>query len=80
MDEETKKRIEEIMGDMQCPNGLRCANGGLEQLCKARDFGLEHYLDCLEENPLECKFALRFGYGHLCRCPARIYIARELGK
>ena len=68
------------MGGMQCPKGFKCVDSGFERLCKAKDQGLPNYLDCLEENPDSCTFALPFGYGHLCRCPLRVYIAKRLGK
>lgn len=80
MDNNIKKEIEEIIGQMQCPKNFICAKNGLEHLCKAEDFGLEKYLDCLEENPTECTFALSFGKGYLCQCSLRIYIAKKLKK
>ena len=78
MNEEHKKRIEEIIAGMQCPKGFKCADGGFERLCKATDIGLENYLDCLEEKPMQCPFALSFGYRHLCQCPLRVYLAKKL--
>ena len=43
MDEKTKKELEEIMGDMECPKDFRCCKSGLKVLCKARDIGLDTY-------------------------------------
>ncbi len=80
MDDAVKLKIEEIVAGMKCPKGFACANSGFETLCKARDFGLEGYLDCLEEEPAACSFALSFGHGHLCQCPLRVYIAKKLRK
>ncbi|MFA5252070.1 MAG: hypothetical protein WC454_05755 [Phycisphaerae bacterium] len=51
---------------------------GLENLCKARYFGIEEYIDCLEENSTKCEFSLPFGEGYLCKCALRIYIAKNL--
>lgn len=78
MDEEQKKRIEEIMAGMECPKGFERCKHNFENLCKAKDHGLEGYVDCLEEKPVTCEFALPFGNGVLCRCPVRVYIAKEL--
>lgn len=80
MEEELTKKIEEIISGMQCPKGFKCAKGGFEYLCKANDFGLEGYLDCLEEKLEQCIFALYFGFGHLCQCPLRVYLAKKLKK
>ena len=80
MREEDKKRIEEIIGEMKCPKAFKCAESGFEQLCKAKDSGLKHYLECLEENPHKCPFALPFGGLHLCQCPLRVYLSTKLKK
>jgi hypothetical protein len=80
MDEEVRKRIEQIAAGMKCPKGFRCARSGFEELCKAKDVGLDGYLECLEKNARECPFALPFGYGHFCECPLRVYIAKKLDK
>jgi hypothetical protein len=68
MKEKDRKKIEEMMAGMKCPKGFKCSASGFEQLCKANDFGLEGYLDCLEKNPRTCPFAISFGHGHLCHC------------
>ncbi len=80
MNERDRKTIEEIIGQMQCPKNFKCAEAGFDVLCKAKDFGLECYLKCLEPNPLSCKFALSFGDGHLCQCPLRVYLSKKLKK
>ncbi len=80
MKDEDRKKIEEILDRMICPKNFKCADSGFEQLCKARNIGLENYLDCLEENPSACLFALPFGSGYLCHCPLRVYLSRELKK
>jgi hypothetical protein len=63
MKEEDRKKIEEIMAGMKCPKGFSCAESGFTRLCKARDFGLDNYLECLEEDPSRCSFAVPFCYG-----------------
>ena len=68
----------EIIGEMTCPKNFLCAESGFENLCKAKDMGLEHYLECLEAEVSSCKFAVAFGYGHFCRCPLRVYLAKNL--
>ena len=80
MKDEDRKKIEEIMAGMKCPNNFKCAESGFEHLCRAKDFGLEKYLECHEEKPSACSFALSFGYSHLCICPLRVYLAKKLKK
>jgi len=76
--EEHKRQIEEIIGGMKCPRDFKCCEGGFANVCKAKDIGIESFLECLEENPQTCKFALSFGYSYLCQCPLRVYIAKKL--
>jgi hypothetical protein len=78
MKEEFRKKINEIMAGMHCPKDFKCAATGLNQLCKARDVGLDNYLECLEENRQGCPFALSFGNGYFCQCPLRVYLAKKL--
>lgn len=78
MKDEDRKRIADIVGSMQCPKNFKCAESGLEQLCRTRDFGVQKYLVCLEEKPGACPSALSFGSGHLCECRLRGYIAKNL--
>ncbi len=80
MNEADRKKIEEIMAGMKCPKDFKCGKSGFERLCHARDIGIESFLDCLEDNPLSCSFALPFGLGHLCQCPLRVYLAKTLSK
>ncbi|MFC2027806.1 hypothetical protein ACFLU3_03865 [Chloroflexota bacterium] len=78
MEEEDRKKVEEIMGEMSCPQSFKCEELGSEMLCKAEDHGMEGYLDCLEDNRSRCNFALSFGDGYYCRCPLRVFLSKEL--
>jgi hypothetical protein len=80
MTEEIRKKIEELMAGMQCPADFECAASGFEHLCKARDFGLDSFLECLEDSPSKCAFALSFGSTYFCQCPLRVYLSKALGK
>lgn len=74
------KSIEEIVGKMKCEKNFNCYKSGFEILCKGKDIGLETFLECLEKNPDKCKFSLSYGKVYLCKCPLRVYIAKELKK
>ena len=80
MKEEDKKKIEEIMSGLKCEKNFNCADSGFEILCKAKDIGLDNYLDCLESDPQKCNFVLSFGDGYMCQCPVRVYLAKKLKK
>ena len=80
MTEEDKKIIEEIMAGMNCPKNFSCAESGFEILCKARDFGLDSYLECLETDPQSCSFVIPFGNAYFCQCPLRVYLGKKLKK
>ena len=80
MDEDQRKEIEEILGQMQCPKNFICYESGLETLCRARDIGVEMFLECMEEDPKRCSFSVPLGVASLCQCSLRIYIAKKLKK
>ncbi len=80
MDDELKRKIEEIIGQMECPKDFRCARNGFETLCEAKDCGVAGLIYCLEDNPMLCKFALPFGFTYVCRCPLRAIIARKIAR
>ncbi len=77
-DKQVRENIVEIIGHMQCPKDFKCATSGFQNLCLARDCGMDHYLECLENNPLSCKFVILFGDRYYCQCPLRVYIAKQL--
>jgi hypothetical protein len=74
------QEIKKIASGIECSKDFRCHKSGLEGLCKARDIGLERYVECLGDEPHSCEFSLSFGRGYLCTCPVRIYIAKNLGR
>ena len=81
--EKNRKKIQEIIDGMQCPKDFKCAACGFENLCRVRDFGDEQSLQCLEETNPPCPFAGVYDFGfqmYFCRCPLRVYIAKNLGK
>jgi hypothetical protein len=74
-----RHKIEEIIGEIKCPYAFRCCKSEFQDVCNARDIGIESFLECLDKEK-DCKFAFSFGQGHLCKCPLRVYIAKELKK
>lgn len=80
MNEEVRRKITELIGEMHCPDDFKCAEQGFEELCMVKDIGMDSFLVCLEANPSACKFALAFGHSYYCRCPLRVYISKTLKK
>ncbi|MFC2027965.1 hypothetical protein ACFLU3_04695, partial [Chloroflexota bacterium] len=79
MKEEDRKKIEEIMGKMSCPQNYKCTDEGFEKLCKAKDMkGVKRFIECLEDNPKDCTFTRSFGHSCLCKCPLRVCLSKEL--
>jgi len=79
-DDELEKGIAEIVGELQCPKDFKCYRSGFKNLCKAKDLGMNTFLQCLEESPRNCPFAFDFGSTYFCKCPLRVYIAKKLKK
>ena len=84
-EEEFKKMLEEIpleklVGGLECPKNFKCTRFSYEDLCKANDIGKDDCLECLEKTPCDCPFVIDVVYARLCRCPLRIYIAKNLQK
>jgi len=77
---EDRERIEKLIAGFKCPKNFKCYKTGLKSLCKSKDIGMEHFLECLEKSPKSCVFAVPFGGGHFCHCPLRVYIAKTLQK
>jgi hypothetical protein len=75
MEQAYVQRIEQLIRD--CPEGSKCHNREVRNLCKARDLGMELFVECLEENPFECVCSVSFGDSWYCSCPPRVHIAKE---
>ena len=74
------REIEKLASGINCPKNFECYKSGTGNVCKTktRNFGLEQYLDCLEEGAYNCEFALSFGNGYFCTCPVQLYISKNL--
>ncbi len=80
MDEIDIKEIEGLFSDVDCQKGFCCLKSGLKNLCRAKDLGLDQFLECLENKPYDCSFAFKFGDHHFCKCEVRFYIAKKYNK
>ena len=77
---EHKQRIEQIINTMECRKDFECYKSEFENLSKVRDLGIEGFIECLEKTPQVCNFSIPFGNTHFCKCPLRIYVAKNLNR
>jgi len=78
--EEEKKKIERLMGEIQCPKDFKCVKENFARLCQVKKFGSDEHLECLEKNPSLCPFAVSFINRHICICQMRMHIIQKLKK
>ena len=71
-------RIEELVE--YCPEGCKCHKRTFADLCKARDIGLDTFVECMEDSPSECTESISYGDISFCSCPPRVYIVKIFGK
>jgi len=72
-----RQRLEEIKQGTTCPKGFPCEESDFKRICRARHIGMESFVECLEENPRACPFVMPFGDGYFCKCPLRVFVARQ---
>jgi len=53
MKEEEKKKIEQIMGEIQCPKDIICLKDNFDRLCQVRKFESNEHLECLDDINLD---------------------------
>ena len=80
MERAIQEHMEEMITGLQCPKEFSCYTSGLKDLCKAKDIGLESFVACLIDDPLQCKFSIHFGGIFFCQCKVRVYITKKLRK
>ena len=78
MDQELEQEMEELLQGH--PKNCKCYEPGIGVRCKAKDIGIEWFVQCLDEEPYECAFSVSYARAHYCRCPLRVYIAKKFGK
>jgi hypothetical protein len=71
-------KIKELI--TECRENCKCKTQDIKNLCKARDIGLDTFVECLEKNSFECSDAIPYGHTTFCSCPLRVYIAKKLGR
>jgi hypothetical protein len=78
MSPEHIRGIKVILGSMKCSQDFRCIKSGYQNVCKAKDVGLENALECLEPNSWDCEFSTKTRSSVLCKCPLRVYLTKTV--
>lgn len=78
--EEARKKVEALKREIECPKDFKCVKENFTRLCKVREFGFDEHLECLDDNPSHCPFAVPFIYRHVCICPIRKHLIKKLKK
>ena len=76
----TNRQIQEIMHQVECKKDFQCYMSGLKDLCKIKDIGMPDSVRCLSKVSENCEYSFAFGDSHFCKCPLRIYIAKNFKK
>jgi hypothetical protein len=75
-----RQHIEEIINRTSCSKGFECYTSGFESLCRVMSFAGGQMLECMENTHPPCEFRAAFGWGHICKCPLRKYVADTFQK
>lgn len=80
MESQEKKMLHELKAQIECDKNFPCVSSALRNLCKGRLQINSDILECLEDQPAKCKFALPRESSVNCTCPLRKYIARNFAR
>ena len=69
------KDIGELINES--PEGCKYHRQSIRSLCKAKDVGLETFVECLEEDAEECPYSMLLAGVHYCKHSLRIHIAKN---
>lgn len=64
-----KKKVKEIMENIDCKNDFQCYRCGIEFFQKILLAESPLICDTLTKDAKYCKYSMPFGYGHFCHCP-----------
>ena len=53
---------------------------GFGFICKAKDVGLDSFVQCLEKDSRLCVFSVPYAHSYYCKSPARVRAVKELRK
>lgn len=54
--EGSAKQVQGIMANMKCQKDFKCHASDFKDLCRAKDLGLNEYVECLQGGARTCEF------------------------
>ena len=75
MEPEIRKKIDEILGPIYCPEDYICSEPGVQQ------YGIDgqvKFVACLKPDPVACSLAVPRAGAHECRCVLRATLIEKL--
>ena len=75
MDAELRKKIDEILGAIYCPDDYSCFEPGVEQY---GNDGQTRFVACLKPDSADCTLAVSRNGAHECRCVLRATLLEKL--
>jgi hypothetical protein len=72
------QEVERLIYGLRLHKDCRWFQPGSGFTCKAKDVGLDLYVECLEKNSNECPFSVSYVHSYYCTSPARVYVTKEL--
>ena len=75
-----ESKIREIMEGMKCSRDFECYRSGFVNLSKVEIVGNTLIVECKETRAQFCGLGRSFGYGYICKCPLRHYIAKHFNR
>jgi hypothetical protein len=76
--EEDIKHLEGVLPRSRLLEGCKYYKFGVGFTCKAKDVGLDAYVECLQRDSFLCSFSLSYAHKYYCTSRSRVFMAREL--
>jgi len=80
MEQTVIQQIEKAMPGLKLLEDCKSYKPGFGFTCKAKDIGLDSYVECLEEDSHRCPFSMSYADAYYCTSPARVYVAKAVKK
>ena len=77
MERQENNLIEKLETKFHCPKDFKCYRSRFAGLCNAKVLNSGKYLECIDDDAPNCIFSLLQNNLYLCKCPLRIYLAKE---
>lgn len=78
--QQIKHEAEYAIHGLGLPQGCEWFRPGFGFTCKAKDIGLDSYVECLEKDSVKCPFSVSYAYSFYCKCFARVNLAKAIEK